>query len=232
LRSWCCGLHARTRAGATGGFAASLASSASKCRRQASAACSPGRTLGRRLGARGELARVSARAGRGHRRVRLLYRRDRVSAPLLRPVLDRAGQPPRLVCWLHKESDRRVGHPAGAQPRPRLRRPRRAFPGPRPRQQLQRALRRGVPQRGHPNRQDARASTEGQRGRGAPTAVTSNACFASTSSITTASDRTDRSNSGHPSPTSDGKPRRRARSSAATDSAASSTSTTDPPPEI
>jgi hypothetical protein len=95
---------------------------------------------------------------------------------------------------------------------------------------------------------NASASTEGQRGRGALCAdrarrvpglaadpqppSTSNACLVSTSSITTASDRTDRSNSGHPSPTSDGKPRRRARSSAATDSAASSTSTTDPPPEI
>ena len=72
---------------------------------------------------RAELARVPARAGGEHRRLRLLHRRERVPAPLLRPVLHRARQPARLARRLHDQSDRRLGHPAGAQPRPRLLRP-------------------------------------------------------------------------------------------------------------
>ena len=46
-------------------------------------------------------------------------------------------------------------------------RPRRALPHPRPRQQVQRPLRRGLPQRRHPDREDAGAGTEGERDRGA-----------------------------------------------------------------
>ncbi len=44
----------------------------------------------------------------------------RVPAPLLRAVLHRPRQPARLACRLHEEPERRVGHPAGAQPRSRL----------------------------------------------------------------------------------------------------------------
>jgi len=65
LRFWSgfCGSHARIRAGATGGSAASSVSSASRSRRQASGVCSLGRGWGRRRGARGRVgARFSAQA--------------------------------------------------------------------------------------------------------------------------------------------------------------------------
>ena len=68
---------------------------------------------------RAELARVSPRASRWHRRLRLSHRRDGTIAPLLRAVLHRARQPPRLACRLYTEPHRSVGYPAGAQPRPR-----------------------------------------------------------------------------------------------------------------
>jgi nucleotide-binding universal stress UspA family protein len=56
------------------------------------------------LEARGvNLARVPPRAGREYRRLRLLHGRERVSVPLLRALLHRACEPPRLA--------RRLYHP-------------------------------------------------------------------------------------------------------------------------
>jgi hypothetical protein len=53
----------------------------------------------------------------------------------------------RCVCArrLHEKPDRRVANAAGAQPRPRLLRHGCPLPDPRPRQQVQRPIRRGVP---------------------------------------------------------------------------------------
>ena len=84
------------------------------------------------------LARVPARPGGEHRRVRLLHRRERALAPLLRVVLHRARKPARLAGRLLDQPHRSLGHPAGTQPRPRPRRRRHALPDPRPRQQVQR----------------------------------------------------------------------------------------------
>ena len=50
---------------------------------------------------RAELARVLARAGGEHRRLRFLHRREPVLAPLLRVVLHRPRQPARLARRLH-----------------------------------------------------------------------------------------------------------------------------------
>jgi hypothetical protein len=71
------------------------------------------------------LARVSARPGGEHRRLRLLHRRERAPTSLLRVVLHRARRPARLAGRLHDPSRRGLGHPAGAQPRHRPRGPRR-----------------------------------------------------------------------------------------------------------
>jgi Homeodomain-like domain len=110
-------------------------------------------------------ARVPARPGRDHPRLRLLHRRERVPAPLLRVVLHRPREPARLAGRLLAQPDRRVGHPAGTQPRPRPRRRGRALADPRPRQQIQRHLRPGVRQRRDPGRRDAGASAAGKRHR-------------------------------------------------------------------
>ena len=87
---------------------------------------------------RPELARLPAPASRERAGLRLLHRRDDHAAPLLRAVLHRARKPPRPPRRLHHQPDRRLGHPAGAQPQ--LHRPARAdtLPDPRPRQQVQR----------------------------------------------------------------------------------------------
>ena len=57
-------------------------------------------------------------------------RREPAPAALLRLVLHRSRQPARLARRLYRESRRRLGHPAGAQPRPRLLRPGRPFSDP------------------------------------------------------------------------------------------------------
>jgi len=100
---------------ATGGSAASSTSSASKCRDERPPPARPGESRPGAAARRAELARVSPRASREHR--------DGTSAPLLRPLLHRPHQPPRLAC-------RRVlglaADPQPASPRtraPRLRRP-------------------------------------------------------------------------------------------------------------
>jgi putative transposase len=56
------------------------------------------------------LARVCARAGREHRRLRFLHGREPLLAPLLRVVLHRACKPPRLVRGLHSQPERRLGY--------------------------------------------------------------------------------------------------------------------------
>jgi transposase len=64
----------------------------------------------RRSGA--HLARIPTGAGGGHRRLRLLLRRDRVAAPLLRPVLHRAADPPRPPRRHHHQPRRPPGSPS------------------------------------------------------------------------------------------------------------------------
>jgi hypothetical protein len=122
----------------------------------------------RRLFARAKLEPAPRRSGPSWREfVRFLRRRERVLASLLRVVLHRPRESARLARWLHDESDRRLGYPAGAQPRPRLLRARRPVSDPRSRQQVQRPIRRGLPQRGHSDREDTGVSTQGECDRGA-----------------------------------------------------------------
>ena len=82
-------------------------------------AARPRRTGASSADVRSGLARVPAHPGGEHRRLRLLHRRERAPAPLLRPVLHRARKPPRLARRLLDQPHRRLGHPAGTQPRPR-----------------------------------------------------------------------------------------------------------------
>jgi hypothetical protein len=98
---WCCGWHARIRAGATGGSAVSWPDSASGYRPRRSVECSPAPDSTWPRGLRAGLARVPARAGREHRRVRLLVLRERAPAPVVRVVLHRACKPARLARRLH-----------------------------------------------------------------------------------------------------------------------------------
>ncbi len=86
-------------------------------------AARPRRTGAGSAEVRSGLARVPARPGGEHRRVRLLHRRERALAPLLRVVLHRARKPARLAGRLLDQPHRRLGHPAGTQPRPRARGP-------------------------------------------------------------------------------------------------------------
>ena len=81
----------------------------------------------------------------------LLHRRERAPAPLLRPVLHRPRKPTRLAGRLLGQPHRRLGDSAGTQPRPRVRRRGHPVPDPRPRQQVQRPFRRGVPHCWHPD---------------------------------------------------------------------------------
>ena len=109
------------------------------------------RDWGRPRGGRAELARVPARAGGEHRRLRLLH----VESMLLRRYyvlffIEHGSRRVRLA-GCTDQPDRRLGHPAGAQPRPRLRRAATPLPDPRPRQQVQRPLRRGLSQRTDPD---------------------------------------------------------------------------------
>ena len=74
----------------------------------------PGRARPCRRASRALLARVPARAGAEHARGRLLHRRDDLAAAAVRALLHRARQPPRPPRRLHRQPDRRLGHPAGA----------------------------------------------------------------------------------------------------------------------
>ena len=123
----------------------------------------------------------------------------------------------------------------------------RPLPDPRPRQQVQRPLRRSLPQRRHPDREDAGAGAEGERGRGAlrphrARRVPRLAADPQPPSPRTRAPRLRRplqpraaaSRARTPAArtrTSDAQDRRPARSAVATGSAASSTSTTEQPPE-
>src|SRR5262249_38790361 len=71
-------------------------------------------------------------------------------------------RPPR---GLHHQPDRRLGNPAGAQPQLHRHLRADALPDPRPRQQVRRRLRRGLPQRRHPGdpHADPPATTKRQR---------------------------------------------------------------------
>jgi putative transposase len=78
-----------------------------------------------------------------------LHRRDDRAPPVLRALLHRTRESSRPPRRLHHQPNRWLGDPAGAQPQ--LRRPVRAdaVSDPRPRQQVQWRLRRGLPQRRH-----------------------------------------------------------------------------------
>ena len=69
---------------------------------------------------RSELARVPARPGGEHRGLRLLHRRERAPALLLRAVLHHARKPTRLAGRLLDEPYRGLGHPACTHSRPRF----------------------------------------------------------------------------------------------------------------
>ncbi len=70
---------------------------------------------------------------------------------LLRLVLHRAPHPACPPGRLHQQPGRGLSDPTGAQPRPLLRRAADPLPDPRPRQQVLRPLRRGLPQRADPH---------------------------------------------------------------------------------
>ena len=122
-----------------------------------------------------------------------------------------------------------------------------ALPDPRPRQQVQRPLRRGVPQRRHPDREDAGAGAAGKRHRRAvrqnrPRRMPRLAADPQPPPPRTRPARLRRplqhAKAASRARAPPDRPRRataeitmRARSTAATASAASSTSTTEPPPE-
>src|SRR5437764_1065075 len=80
---------------------------------------------------------------------RLLHRGNDLAAAPARPLLHRTRQPPRLLRWLHRQPNRRLGDPAGTSTR--LDAPGAALtlplPDPRPRQQVHARLRRRLRQR-------------------------------------------------------------------------------------
>lgn len=63
------------------------------------------------------MARVSAAASSEHARRRFLHRRDDLAAAHLRPLLHRTRKPPCSHRWLHRQSNRSLGYPAGASVR-------------------------------------------------------------------------------------------------------------------
>jgi transposase len=93
--------------------------------------------------------------------------RDDHAAPLLRTLLHRARKPPSPPRRLYFEPDRRLGHAAG--PQPQLQRAARAdaVSDPRSRQQVQRRLRRDLPQRRRQDDPHADPGAAGERLRGA-----------------------------------------------------------------
>ena len=112
------GWRGRTRAGGIAASRASWASSATPsaprpcARPSGGTACRPPRSGdGRRPGATSSGAQGAA-AG-----LRLLHRRDALPQDPARPVLPRDRHAPRASRRLHRPPDRRLGHPAGAQPR-------------------------------------------------------------------------------------------------------------------
>ena len=112
--SSCCGWHARVRAGAIGGLPVSWPNSASEWRQQRSVGCSPAQDWGRLRGGSVRVGASSCAPGGERRRLRVLHRRNRVLALLLRAVFHRPRNPPRLARWLLDQPHRRVGHPTGA----------------------------------------------------------------------------------------------------------------------
>ncbi len=83
----------------------------------------PDRASGSRPAAdRTELDRVPPGLGERDHRLRLLHRRDGLTADALCPLLHRARQPADPPERLHRAARLGVGHPAGPQPRPEPRR--------------------------------------------------------------------------------------------------------------
>jgi hypothetical protein len=97
--SSCCGWHARIRAGAIGGLPVSWPNSASEWRQQRSVGCSPAQGWGRLRGGSVRVGASSCAPGGERRRLRVLHRRNRVLALLLRAVFHRPRNPPRLARW-------------------------------------------------------------------------------------------------------------------------------------
>jgi hypothetical protein len=97
---------------------------------------------------------VLASAGRGDRRVRLLHGGDDSAADAVCVVLHRGQHPARCRHRGHGQPQLSVGHPAGQERRDGLGRSAEAdqVPAARPRRQVHRFLRRGVP---HPRRAGA-----------------------------------------------------------------------------
>ena len=163
--SSCCGSRARIRVGDIAGFAASWPSLASRHHRRPSGVCLPGRVSALLRDARGR-AGASSSKPRPRASLRVTFSPSRrCSCAVLCVVLYRARQPPRLARGLHNEPARRLGHPTG--PQSELHRAARTNPrsDPRPRQQVLRPVRRGVPQRRDPGREDTRPVSESERDR-------------------------------------------------------------------
>ena len=101
---------------------------------------------------------VPPRASGRDRRVRLLHRRHRHVAPLLRAVLHRTRHAPRPPRRHHHQPDRRLDHPSRPQLHDALR-PDDPVPDPRRRRPVRRRVRRGLPQRRRDDHPHATAYT-------------------------------------------------------------------------
>ena len=79
---------------------------------------------------------------------------ESISLAATTPSSSSSRAPPRSACRLHDQPFWELGHAAGPQPRPLPGRAADPVPDPRPRQQVQRPLRRGLPQRADPDSAD------------------------------------------------------------------------------
>jgi hypothetical protein len=155
----------RTRAGATSGSLATSTSSGWASQQQQSARSSARRALVPPVGVAGFPRGRSCASRRTacSRSTSSPSRRSRSSAST--SLFHRAGQPPRSPRRLHRQPRWRLGH--GTGPPVRLDTPGAtvtlSLPDPRPRQQVHPQLRRRLRERGHRDRQDPGACTEGER---------------------------------------------------------------------
>ena len=165
-RSSCCGSRARIRVGDIAGSAASWPSLASRHRRRPSGVCLPGRVSALLRDGSGPSwreflqAQAASIVACDFLTVETLFLRRYYVLFFIEHASRRV--------WLAgctTNPRRRLGHPAG--PQSELHRAARTnpLPDPRPRQQVLRPVRRGVPQRRDPDREDTRPVSESERDR-------------------------------------------------------------------
>ena len=123
-----CGSPPRTRPGDTGASTANSSASATDRRLDRVADPQGQRHRPRTAALDGDLDRVPALPSR--RGLRLLHRRHRQLAPLLRAVLHRHPHPRSVLRRRHRQPHRRLDHPSRPQPVPPPRRPARPMPEP------------------------------------------------------------------------------------------------------